>query len=95
MEERDLKIRELRPEETELLKEISGHLTDMQNALTALKKEEAAASSMKSGKEQALYYKDHVTAAMKDLRTPVDALEMLVDKDIWPIPTYGQLMFEV
>ena len=24
-----------------------------------------------------------------------DKLEMLVDKDFWPIPTYGDLLFEV
>ena len=24
-----------------------------------------------------------------------DALEMLTDKDVWPIPTYGDLLFEV
>ena len=81
--------------ETELLKEITGHLTGMQKALSLLKQEEAKASAMKPGKEQAVYYKDHVTAAMEALRIPADALEMLVDKDIWPIPTYGQLMFEV
>ena len=32
---------------------------------------------------------------MKALRVPVDELELLVDKDIWPVPTYGDLMFEV
>ena len=33
--------------------------------------------------------------AMEALRTPVDKLEMLVDSSVWPIPTYGELMFEV
>ncbi len=32
---------------------------------------------------------------MEELRTPADELEMIVDKKIWPIPTYGELMFEV
>ena len=32
---------------------------------------------------------------MSGLRTPVDELEMLVDKEIWPMPTYGDLIFEV
>ena len=33
--------------------------------------------------------------AMQDLRAPIDQLELIVDKDIWPVPTYGDLMFEV
>ena len=32
---------------------------------------------------------------MDALRAPVDKLEMVVDSDIWPMPTYGELMFEV
>ena len=32
---------------------------------------------------------------MDALRAPVDKLEMIVDGAIWPIPTYGELMFEV
>lgn len=40
-------------------------------------------------------FHDRVRPAMDALRTPVDELELLVDKDIWPVPTYGDLMFEV
>ena len=32
---------------------------------------------------------------MAALRSPVDELEMLVDKNVWPVPTYGDLLFEV
>ena len=32
---------------------------------------------------------------MAELRAPVDALEMIVDKEMWPMPSYGDLMFEV
>ena len=40
-------------------------------------------------------YKDEVKEAMEALRRPVDELEMLVDKEVWPYPTYADLMFEV
>ena len=33
--------------------------------------------------------------AMDALRSPIDSLEMLVDKEVWPMPSYGDLMFEV
>ena len=41
------------------------------------------------------YYHDTSMADMAALRAPADKLEMLVDNDFWPIPTYGDLLFEV
>ena len=32
---------------------------------------------------------------MQLLRTPVDHLEMVTDGALWPIPTYGELLFNV
>ena len=53
------------------------------------------AGAMQEGKEQAFFYKNVVCTAMEDLRRPVDRLEMIVEKEAWPYPTYGDLMFEV
>ena len=50
---------------------------------------------MENVKEQAFFYKDTVKEAMAELRTPIDELEMIVDKEVWPVPTYGELTFEV
>ena len=46
-------------------------------------------------KELAFFYKDNVVPKMTALRSPVDELEMLVAKDMWPMPSYGDLLFEV
>ncbi|MBO5474163.1 MAG: glutamine synthetase III [Lachnospiraceae bacterium] len=81
--------------QTDLLKVVSEKLAAMQAALTKLEKAEAEASAMEDVKAQAFFYKDTVKAAMEELRAPADELEMVVDKDIWPIPTYGELMFEI
>ena len=45
--------------------------------------------------EKANYYHDEVVKAMDALRAPVDALEMIVDKESWPMPSYGDMIFEV
>lgn len=79
----------------ELLKSVSKKLAAMQKALMKLEKAEAKARTMSDEKAKAFFYKDTVKAAMDELRTPADELEMVVDKEIWPIPTYGELMFEV
>ena len=81
--------------QTEILTEVSDLLADAQNALDKLKDVTEKASAMDEGREQAVYYRDTVKTAMDELRAPVDKLEMLVDKSMWPMPSYGDLIFEV
>ena len=81
--------------QVELLKEVSGKLTKIQTALEALKKAEKEAAAIEDAKQQAFFYKDTVKEIMAQLRQPADELEMIVDKEMWPFPTYGELMFEV
>ena len=47
------------------------------------------------GKERAVYCRRCLVPAMEKLREPVDRLEMIVDKDMWPMPSYGDMIFEV
>ena len=79
----------------ELLNEVSAKLSQAKKALVELEKTEAEARTIDGQKKKAFFYKDQVHDAMSALRTPVDELEMLVDKEVWPIPTYGDLIFEV
>ena len=81
--------------QVELLKEVSEKLIKMQTALEALKKAEKEAAAIEDAKQQAFFYKDTVKEIMAQLRQPADELEMIVDKEMWPFPTYGELMFEV
>ena len=81
--------------QTELLLETSNLLSDTKLALAKLEDVTAQAKAMKPGREQAKYYYDEVTTAMAALRAPVDRLEMIVDKEMWPMPSYGDLLFEI
>ena len=79
----------------ELLLETSALLSDAKVALSKLMDVTEKAQQMKEGQAQAEYYRDEVTTAMEALRAPIDALEMIVDKEMWPMPSYGDLLFEV
>ena len=79
----------------QLLKEVSAKLAEVKVALMVLEEKVKKASGIESQKELAFFFKDEIREAMSGLRTPVDELEMLVDKEIWPMPTYGDLIFEV
>ena len=81
--------------QTDILKKCTQHLKKVNEALHHLNEVTDIAAAMEDGRERAIYYKDTVIPAMADLRTPVDALEILVDKKVWPMPSYGDLIFEV
>lgn len=81
--------------QTEILVETDRLLAQTKKALQVLTEETAKASEITNAKERAFYYKDGVNVAMDALRAPVDKLEMIVDSSVWPMPTYGQLMFEI
>ncbi|MDO4345732.1 MAG: glutamine synthetase III [Eubacteriales bacterium] len=81
--------------QAKLLDASSTLLEEAQEALIALEEVVDVAAEKEEGKEQAIYFHDTVVPAMADLRAPVDELEMMVDKEIWPMPSYGDLLFEV
>ena len=78
-----------------LLTQVSERLADASAALEQLKPLMGRVDAIEDIREMALAYHQAVVPAMSALRQPVDELELLVDKDIWPVPTYGDLMFEV
>ena len=78
-----------------LLVKCSKLLAQANAALESLKALLPEVDSIEDVKEMAFAYHDRIVPAMAALRKPVDELELLVEKDIWPVPTYGDLMFEV
>ena len=81
--------------QSDLLKEVSALLGKTKQALTQLIQVTDQAASMEEGEAQARYYHFDIVPAMEALRAPVDELEMIVDKEAWPMPSYGDLIFEV
>ena len=79
----------------EILKQLTSLLSEARKALLVLKEVTRTAAAMEEGEEQAHYYYKEVCTAMTALRIPVDELEMIVDKEEWPMPSYGDLLFEV
>ena len=73
-------------------KEREAFLATLYTLYLRAKQEKMAALS---GQEQARYAHDVICPAMEVLRAPVDHLEMIVDGRLWPMPTYGDLLFNV
>ena len=81
--------------QAELLCEVSTLLEETKAALGKLVQLDAEAAQKEEGAAQAAFFHEVIMPAMTELRTPVDKLEMLVDKEVWPMPSYGDLLFEV
>lgn len=81
--------------QTEMLMEVSDLLAETKMNLARLEDTVAKGLTMEENEARARFYHDEVFRAMEELREPVDKLEMLVDKEAWPMPSYGDLIFEV
>ena len=79
----------------EMLSEVTALLAEAKKALSALSDITEEAAEKEEGKVQSEFYHFSVVPAMTALRKPVDELEMIVDKEVWPMPSYGDLLFEV
>ena len=81
--------------QSETLAEITVLLKEARAALMELEKVTGEVAQLPDGPEKARAYYEVVHPAMDALRDPVDQLEMIVDKEAWPMPSYGDLIFEV
>ncbi len=83
------------PVQEGLLKKVSGLLASAYKNLGKLEAATAKAQGMADTVKKAEVYRDQVVTAMKILRTDIDALEEIVPKDMWPVPTYADLLFKL
>ena len=78
-----------------ILEEVDELLTETKAAFDKLVALSKKSHEIVGNVERARYFHDEVDVAMEALRRPVDRLEMIVDKDMWPMPSYGDMIFEV
>ncbi|HEY3666498.1 MAG TPA: glutamine synthetase III [Polyangiaceae bacterium] len=78
--------------DSSLLTKISGLVTDLTGSVAALEKA-AAHHGASSLFEEAKYFRDALLPAQLKVREVADTLEGLVPTDIWPLPTYQEMLF--
>ena len=81
--------------QSSILIDVNAHLKSAKLALENLIKLMDDAGEVVGVDKHARYMREVIVPAMEELRKPVDELEMIVDKDLWPMPSYGDLLFEV
>ena len=79
--------------ERSLLKRILDLNAQLYDAIEALEKTLKAVGEEEEVREAALSCRDRVLPAMNALRAVADELEALTDDELWPLPTYGEMLF--
>lgn len=78
-----------------LLEKSSALLDKIYAAVEKLDNSLNAEKSHKDILAHARYIKETIMEDMASLRQSVDELEILTDHDLWPVPTYGQILYDV
>ncbi len=81
--------------EKDIIRKLSELNSQAYSAVERLKAEETAAASITDAKDRADCYCNRVIPVMNELRAAVDGMETLTASNLWPVPTYGDMMFRV
>ena len=67
----------------------------LKNCITELNEGLRTATMITDDYERACFYNSNLVPLLNQMRVVVDSLELLVDKTVWPIPTYYDLLFRL
>ena len=81
--------------EKDLIRRLSELNTAAYSAVERLKEAETEAAGIPSARDRATCYCNRVKPIMDELRAAVDEMETLTSSKLWPVPTYGDMMFRV
>lgn len=76
-----------------LVKEISEHVSSIKAMVKQMTEERKIANRIEDIHEKAFEYEKNVNPYLESIREHVDALEMEIDNEIWPLPKYRELLF--
>ena len=78
-----------------LLAKVDTLLSSATKKLAKLEAETAKAQGISTVDKQAAAYRDKVLTSIDNLREDIDSLEQITPTDIWPVPTYSDLLFKL
>lgn len=75
------------------LEKTNSLIEDLSSAIEALEKAVGKAKQIDKTLAKAKCFRDDVVPAMSEVRKAADTLEMMVDAELWPLPSYAEMMF--
>ena len=82
--------------ETEMLTKVSSLTSEIYKKVQQLEKDVRDVKELSGdASKTAFFYREHAFESMNELRISADELETIVPKELWPFPSYGDLLFSV
>ncbi|MCF8307810.1 MAG: glutamine synthetase III [Bacteroidales bacterium] len=79
--------------QVQTIKDISGHIQEIKDNVTAMTEERKIANKMEDHEKMAFAYNEKVIPYFSSIRYHIDKLELLIDDELWPLPKYRELLF--
>jgi len=76
-----------------MLEKLCGLISSLDEGVKKLEKDTGKAGEIAGVSKQAEYYREVVIEAMSKVRQAADQLEAIVDAELWPLPTYAEMLF--
>jgi glutamine synthetase len=87
--------KELAGNRLDIIREISDHVNNIKQKVNDMVEARKVANVIEDGKEKAYAYDKSVRPYLEDIRYHVDKLELIVDDELWPLPKYRELLFNL
>lgn len=75
------------------IEQMSDHISKIRNGVEDMVAKRHVANRKPNERSKAIAYHDDIVPAMEEIRKSIDALELMVDNEIWPLPKYRELLF--
>ena len=79
--------------EISMIKDIARHTSEARAQAVRMEEECDRIDAIECERERAIQYHDVIVPYLESIREHVDALEMIVDDEMWPLPKYRELLF--
>jgi glutamine synthetase len=76
-----------------MLEKLCGLISCLDGSVKNLENATSKAGEIADVPKKAKYYKEFVIEAMSKVRKVADELETIVDAELWPLPTYAEMLF--
>ena len=77
----------------ETIEEIGKHIGQIKLKIAELSTVKSRAKSHEQEREKAIAFAKSIVPLLEEIRTHIDALELIVDDELWPLPKYRELLF--
>ena len=87
------KMEKIAGHDLEAIEQMADYIASIRKGVDIMVEKRHKANRMPDERSKAIAYHDYIVPAMEEIRKNIDALELMVDNEIWTQPKYRELLF--